>query len=86
MGQVPQCVVCGWPIWRSDAHVIWCQWVADVLGLYEANAHNKGRECLVDGCLWDAQSKGWCKLHYERWRRTGDPELTLTMLREREAG
>lgn len=84
MGQVPQCVVCGWPIWHAPAHAPWCAWVADVLRLYEANAHNKGRESIA-GCLNDAKQKGWCHMHYSRWRRTGDPELTLTMLRAREA-
>lgn len=28
--------------------------------------------CTVDGCTRaDIQAKGWCRMHYHRWRRTG---------------
>lgn len=33
--------------------------------------------CIVEGC--DAQrcnSRGWCWMHYTRWRRHGDPHVT----------
>jgi hypothetical protein len=29
--------------------------------------------CDVAGCDRTATSRGWCKTHYFRWRRTGDP-------------
>ena len=31
------------------------------------------RTCSVDGCDSSHQSRGMCKLHYQRWLRTGDP-------------
>lgn len=35
------------------------------------------RTCLVDDCEREAgepgSGRGWCSLHYQRWRRTGDP-------------
>ncbi len=29
--------------------------------------------CLVDGCATPPVAKSYCHLHYNRWRRTGDP-------------
>jgi len=29
--------------------------------------------CTVDGCDGQPTAKGWCSLHYQRWRRNGDP-------------
>lgn len=29
--------------------------------------------CAIDGCGKDAQSRGWCSLHYQRWLRHGSP-------------
>ena len=31
------------------------------------------RPCIVDGCGTPAWSRGWCRIHYERWRKHGDP-------------
>lgn len=31
------------------------------------------RTCSVDGCTTPARTRGWCKIHYQRWYRTGDP-------------
>lgn len=31
------------------------------------------RPCAVDGCHRDAKARGWCKTHWLRWRKTGDP-------------
>ena len=28
--------------------------------------------CLVPGCEGDPYSRGWCRSHYQRWRRTGE--------------
>lgn len=33
-------------------------------------------KCSVDGCEKRSDSKGFCPLHYGRWKRTGDPLLT----------
>ena len=29
--------------------------------------------CAVDGCVRPAKARGWCKAHYARWHRYGDP-------------
>lgn len=30
--------------------------------------------CAIDGCERRAQARGWCKMHWKRWRRHGDPQ------------
>lgn len=30
--------------------------------------------CVVAGCTKGAKARGWCSMHYERWRRHGDPD------------
>lgn len=39
--------------------------------------------CMIEGCTGFAHCRGWCKGHYERWRRNGSPTLTLRSLRPR---
>lgn len=34
--------------------------------------------CSVEGCSRPAQSRGWCTLHYGRWKRAGDPAIIRT--------
>lgn len=29
--------------------------------------------CTISGCTRDRLARGWCELHYRRWRRHGDP-------------
>ncbi len=31
------------------------------------------RICSIPGCSKAARSRGWCRAHYERWRRNGSP-------------
>jgi hypothetical protein len=31
------------------------------------------KPCAVDGCKKLSVSRGWCRAHYLRWRRLGDP-------------
>jgi hypothetical protein len=31
------------------------------------------RTCSIDGCEREAIARGWCVLHWGRWRRNGDP-------------
>lgn len=33
--------------------------------------------CSVNGCAQAATRRGWCRKHYERWNRHGDPEIVL---------
>lgn len=35
------------------------------------------RKCVVDGCQKTLIARGWCSGHYQKWRRHGDPEVTL---------
>lgn len=30
-------------------------------------------ECCIEGCGRGAAARGWCRGHYQRWRRYGDP-------------
>lgn len=34
---------------------------------------NKGRSCTVEGCTKSARTRGWCSMHYERWRVLNTP-------------
>lgn len=29
--------------------------------------------CTIEGCGKPLEARGWCRLHYGRWRRNGDP-------------
>lgn len=29
--------------------------------------------CSIEGCNAPHKARGWCRLHYERWQRTGSP-------------
>ena len=29
--------------------------------------------CMIEGCERHATSRGWCGMHYSRWKRNGDP-------------
>ena len=35
-------------------------------------------QCSLGGCVKPAKHRGWCGMHYERWRRHGDPHVTLS--------
>lgn len=30
-------------------------------------------DCAIDGCSKPSKTRGWCLMHYELWRRHGDP-------------
>lgn len=35
------------------------------------------RTCSIAGCEKPASKRGWCGMHYMRWRTHGDPEVSL---------
>lgn len=39
--------------------------------------------CAVEGCEKPTAVRGWCKMHYKRWMRHGDPTFTLVPGREK---
>lgn len=32
-----------------------------------------GAQCVIEGCQKPRRQRGWCHMHYERWRVHGDP-------------
>ena len=46
--------------------------------------------CSIVGCESFVKARGWCRLHYERWQRTGAPEqqspLDRLMAKVRQSG
>jgi HNH endonuclease len=35
------------------------------------------KKCSIRGCSKPSRQRGWCYMHYYRWRRHGDPQRTL---------
>lgn len=40
---------------------------------------NTTQICAVHNCDSLKDVRGWCRKHYQRWRKTGDPEAVLTV-------
>lgn len=34
-----------------------------------------GQPCVEDECVRVAYARGWCKMHYQRWSKYGDPTM-----------
>lgn len=53
---------------RDDllAHPKWARSLAKALGV---SIH----ECTIVGCTQEVVGRGWCRKHYSRWHRHGDP-------------
>ena len=35
------------------------------------------KTCSIEGCEKVSRARGWCPMHYERWKKHGDPEKVL---------
>lgn len=35
--------------------------------------------CSIEGCEHPHKARGWCRGHWERWRKTGDPEPDIPL-------
>lgn len=44
----------------------------------------KQRTCTVEDCESPTHCRGWCKAHYERWRRYGNPQGRPAVARDSE--
>jgi hypothetical protein len=31
-------------------------------------------QCVIEDCDSPVKARGWCNLHYDRWRRSGHPQ------------
>lgn len=36
--------------------------------------------CSIEGCLKPVRTRGWCNMHYHRWRQHGDPNVVLKVM------
>lgn len=43
-----------------------------------------GRTCSISGCEKPAVGRGWCNLHWKRWKNHGDPMPDIPPLRTRQ--
>lgn len=34
------------------------------------------KKCSIEGCVKPSQKRGWCDVHYYRWRVNGDPMIS----------
>lgn len=46
-------------------------------------AKTSSKPCAVTGCEKRSRNRGWCSMHYERWRRTGTTESKRLTVEQR---
>lgn len=39
--------------------------------------NSRPTECTIEDCTGEVLARGWCKTHYNRWRKHGDPNVHL---------
>lgn len=63
--------------WR-DAECGCCA-IVDPIGLQEVIAARvqaeRSSKCSIDGCEKKVYGRGWCTMHWKRWKNNGDPEV-----------
>ena len=37
------------------------------------------KRCSIEGCTRGVMARGWCGMHYMRWRSKGDPNAKVRM-------
>ena len=48
----------------------------------DALLRRKMLACAIEDCDRPAKSRGWCNMHYLRWRANGDPTVSQTQRRD----
>jgi len=63
-------------------HAIWNKMPEEAMGsllrlILVEKENIMAKICSIPGCGKIAHARGWCEMHYTRWRRHGEPETTV---------